>query len=115
MMKIIIRITAAMLLLPGFVFDILVGVAFILNDGRSSGAGDSLGEWVFAQAMLIPDVLQLPFMLTVYVCALPAGALVVVTALGLLVGIAYVMINVVTMIICAPITGKLEWGIIFKD
>lgn len=104
-MKTTIRILTTLFLLPGFIFDVLVGIAFLMGD-----KGSDLGEWAFAMMKdLVPCGLGIPLMLSVYICAIPAGIVCVVVPLVLLFATVYLVTGVGLTILQMPFTGKIKW------
>jgi hypothetical protein len=111
-MKILARILVASWLIPGFLFDMGVGILFL---GDEFGIDQSYGETLFSYARSCPHWYAVPFMLSVWICAIPAGVVCVALLIGSLLGIVYVIMNLGAMILAFPFSGKIEWGLPFKD
>lgn len=91
-------------MIPGFVFDTLLGFSFIMDN-----KGKDLGEWTCAQANQIPDFLQLPFWGSVLLGIVPAAVVCIVTFLGVIFGIAFILDGILGSFITAVFKGELKW------
>jgi len=109
-MKLLIKILGLLLILPGFIFDTCIGIAFILNDGRADHhKGDFIGEWAVYQVNHIPEWLEIPFAVSVVAGVLPAGLLCIVIVIGSLFLSVYVLNGIIGSILQLPFTGKIRW------
>lgn len=109
-MKILLKIISVLFLIPGFIFDVSLGLAFILSDGRADNHnGDCIFEWAVGMAGLLPEILNIPFILSAFVSAIPAGAFCIAIFMGLLIGVCYVTNGIIGSIIQLPFTGKIRW------
>lgn len=110
MKNVIIRTLGVLFVLPGFVFDVCLGCAFILNDGRADKhSGDFLAEWAFAQFNTVPDYMHIPFFVSVVVGLLPAGIFCIAGILCTVVLCVYILNGVIGSVLSILFTGKIQW------
>jgi len=111
-MKTIIKIISALYLLPGLIFDLCLGLAFIMDDGRTDHhQGDFLAQWAIDKMDLLPDWASMALIPSVFICALPAGLICIGLIIGSIIGIVYVSVNFGLAILNLPFSGKFEWGL----
>lgn len=109
-MKNVIRAIGIIYLLPGFLFDVCIGLAYIMNDGRPDGhGGDWLGEWSISVAYLLPVWARIALMPGVFISALPAGLFCLALTIGLSFGLVYIMNGIFGSVLSIPFTGKIRW------
>ena len=108
-MKTIIRIVIAAYLLPGLLFDLTCGIALLETDGSASG--NALGEWLFALFNSFPYWVRLTIMPSIWICAIPAGLIVLGGLLALVMGLWVVMMYTGAAILRFPFTGKWQWNL----
>lgn len=113
MRKHIIRGLAILFLLPGFLFDLCLGLAFIMNDGRTDRHnGDVLLNWAIhlipktewvAQLGLLSAILSTPF----------AFVTLIGLILGILLFLVYLLVGFIGILAGIVFEGEIKWYSIF--
>lgn len=115
-MKTTIKIMSALYLLPGLLFDLCMGIGFVLNDGRPDHhVGDFIAQFACDQMDALPNWLGISLLPSLAICALPTGAIVLGFILITIIGTVYFIINLGMAILNMPFSGKFEWGLFDKN
>lgn len=107
----IIRLLAFLFILPGLIYDVCIGFAFILSDGNENthNYGYKLGEWIFHIVDLIPNYLQTPFMISVIIGILPAAVICVGSVIGIVFLSVYLLNGTIGSFLYALFKGRFKW------
>lgn len=107
MKRIAIRILGILFLLPGFIFDMCIGFTTLSNNAGSTTHVDNKFEvWAFG---IVPDILQVPFMISVFICVIPTFIVYTVGTLLTLIGLMYLVNGLIGSLVSIPFTGKIQW------